>query len=97
MPEPTAGRTTGSAPDDTTTSSIAGRDAAGLRALFEAELRAARLAPPDYDLPDADRERLFAMWEDHLPLRGALRAAAMVLPEEPNFMLKPALPGGGGA
>jgi hypothetical protein len=97
VPEPTAGRTTGSAPDDTTTSPIAGRDAGGRRALFEAELRAARLAPPDYALPVADRERLFAMWEDHLPQRDALRAAAIDLPEEPNFMLKPALPGGGGA
>ena len=84
MPEPTAGRTTG-------------RDAAGLRALFEAELRAARLAPPDYELPEADRERLYAMWEDHRPRRDALRAAALELPEEPNFMLKPTLPGGGGA
>ncbi len=75
----------------------AGRDAADLRALFEAELRAARLAPPDYDLPEADRERLFAMWADHLPQRDVLRAAAIELPEEPNFMLKPTLPGGGGA
>ena len=97
MPEPTAGRTPGPTPGESTRRPTAGRDAAGLRALFEAELRAARLAPPDYDLPAADRERLFAMWEDHLPLRDALRAAAMALPEEPNFMLKPALPGGGGA
>ena len=73
----------------------AGRDAAALRALFEAELRAARLASPDYDLPIADRERLYAMWEDHLPQCDALRAAAMDLPEEPNFILKPTLPGGG--
>ena len=75
----------------------AGRDAAALRALFEAELRAARLASPDYDLPIADRERLYAMWEDHLPQPDAMRAAALELPEEPNFMLKPALAGGGGA
>ena len=97
MPEPTAGRTTEPTSGGPTTSPSAGRDEAELRALFEAELRAARLAPPDYDLPDADRERLFAMWEDHLPTRDALRAAATDLPEEPNFMLKPALPGGGGA
>ena len=77
--------------------STAGRDEVELRGLFEAELRAARLAPPDYDLSEADRERLFAMWADHLPQRDALRAAAMDLPEEPNFMLKPALPGGGGS
>ena len=91
MPEPTAGRPTG----PTSGQPAAGRDAAGLRALFEAELRAARLAPPDYDLPAEDRERLYAMWEDHLPTRDALRAAALELPEEPNFMLKPTLPGGG--
>ena len=93
MPEPTTGRPTG----PTSGIPAAGRDAAGLRALFEAELRAARLAPPDYDLPVADRERLYAMWEDHLPQRDALRAAAPELPEEPSFMLKPTLPGGGGA
>lgn len=97
MAKPTAGRTPGPTPGDAPTSPTAGRDAAGRRALFESELRAARLAPPDCDLPEADRERLFTMWEDHLPQRDALRGAAMDLPEEPNFMLKPALPGGGGA
>ena len=91
MPEPTTGRMSG----QNSGAPVAGRDAAGLRALFEAELRAARLAAPDYDLPEADRERLYAMWEDHLPQRDALRAAALELPEEPNFMLKPTLPGGG--
>ena len=91
MPEPTAGRQT----DASAATPAAGRDVEGLRALFEAELRAARLAPPNYDLPADDRERLYAMWEDHLPTRDALRAAALDLPEEPSFMLKPTLPGGG--
>jgi len=69
----------------------------GLRAQFEAELRAARLDSPDFPIPDADRERLFAMWEHQIPVRDALRDAALDLPEEPNFMLKPTLPGGGGS
>lgn len=73
------------------------RDAAGSRALFEAELRAARLAPADVPLPEIDRDRLYDMWASHLPARHQLRTAELALPDEPNFVLKPTLPGGGGS
>ena len=42
-----------------------GADRAALRAHFDAEVLAA-----DLTVPDADREHLFAMWAEHLPLRG---------------------------
>jgi hypothetical protein len=50
-----------------------------LRARFDAEMRAAglSLAGRDYDL-------LFALWAEHLPQRGALRAAIPALDEEPD-------------
>ena len=70
----------------------AGRDEAELRELFAAELRVAGLR-----VPDDDRERLFAMWVDHLPNRDALRAAALRPEEEPILMEKAAtLPPVGG-
>ena len=70
----------------------AGRDEAELRELFAAELRVAGLR-----VPDDDRERLFAMWADHLPNRDALRAAAPRPDEEPTLMEKAAtLPPVGG-
>ena len=49
-----------------------------LRARFDAELTAAGLAITgrDYDL-------LFAMWQEHLPQREALRAAAPAPEDEP--------------
>lgn len=67
-----------------------GRDPAALRALFDAEVLAAALV-----VTDDDRERLFAMWSDHLPTRDRLRAAELALPEEPSFVEKPTLLGGG--
>ena len=70
----------------------AGRDEQELRELFAAELRVAGLR-----VPDDDRERLFAMWVDHLPNRDALRAAAPRPDEEPTLMEKAAtLPPVGG-
>jgi hypothetical protein len=48
------------------------------RARFDAEVIAAGLT-----LDAGDRERLFAMWLDHLPARDALRAAAPADEEEP--------------
>ena len=65
-------------------------DEAAHRAQFDAEIRAAGLA-----LSPDDRERLFAMWADHLPMRDSLRAAAPALEEEPSFVEKPTQPGGG--
>jgi len=49
-----------------------------LRARFDAELTAAGLAITgrDYDL-------LFAMWQEHLPQREALRAAVPAPEDEP--------------
>ena len=61
------------------------RDEAELRELFAAELRVAGLR-----VPDEDRERLYAMWVDHLPQRDALRAAAPRPEEEPTLMEKAA-------
>jgi hypothetical protein len=49
-----------------------------LRARFDAELAAAGLT-----VTGRDRELLFAMWQEHLPQREALRAAAVALEEEP--------------
>jgi hypothetical protein len=49
-----------------------------LRARFDAELAAAGLT-----VTGGDRELLFAMWEEHLPQREALRSAAVALEEEP--------------
>ena len=51
---------------------------ADLRARFDAELAAAGLT-----VTGRDRELLFAMWQEHLPQREALRAAAVALEEEP--------------
>ena len=70
--------------------SSAGNDPAALRARFDAEVLAA-----DLTVPEADREHLFAMWAEHLPLRDSLRAASMALEEEPSFLEKPAAAGAG--
>jgi hypothetical protein len=67
-----------------------GPDQAALRAQFDAEVRAA-----DLTVPDADREPLFAMWVEHLPLRDSLRTASIALEEEPSFTQKPAQYGAG--
>ena len=67
-----------------------GTDPAALRAQFDAEVQAA-----DLTVPEADREHLFAMWAEHLPLRDSLRAASVALEEEPSFTQKPAQPGAG--
>jgi hypothetical protein len=67
-----------------------GADRAALRAQFDAEVLAA-----DLTVPDADREHLFAMWAEHLPLRDSLRTASLALEEEPSFTQKPAQLGAG--
>ncbi len=67
-----------------------GHDPAALRAQFDADVRAAAIP-----LSDDDRERLFAMWADHLPTRDRLRGADVALEEEPSFIEKPTVPGGG--
>ena len=67
-----------------------GHDPAALRAQFDAEVRAAAVT-----LTDDDRERLFAMWSDHLPTRDRLRSAEIALAEEPSFAEKPTQPGAG--
>ena len=67
-----------------------GNDPAALRARFDAEVLAA-----DLTVPEADREHLFAMWAEHLPLRDSLRAASVALEEEPSFTQKPAQLGAG--
>ena len=67
-----------------------GDDPAVLRAQFDAEVRAA-----DLTVPEADREHLFAMWAEHLPLRESLRTAGVTLEEEPSFTQKPARLGAG--
>lgn len=51
---------------------------ADLRARFDAEVAAAGLA-----VTGRDRDLLFAMWQEHLPQREALRAAAVAPEEEP--------------
>jgi hypothetical protein len=63
---------------------------AALRAQFDAEVLAA-----DLTVPDADREHLFAMWAEHLPLRDSLRLASIAPAEEPSFTQKPAQLGAG--
>jgi hypothetical protein len=63
---------------------------ADLRAQFDAEVLSA-----DVSVPTDDREHLFAMWLEHLPLRDSLRAASMALEEEPSFTQKPAQAGAG--
>ena len=60
------------------------------RARFEAEMELAGLS-----LSEADRERLFVMWQDFLPYREQLRSASVDPNEEPSFIEKPCLPGGG--
>lgn len=67
-----------------------GPDPAALRAQFDAEVLTA-----DLTVPDADREHLFAMWIEHLPLRDSLRTASLALEEEPAFTQKPAQVGAG--
>lgn len=62
-----------------------GRDARELRARFDAELRVGGL-----DVTGKDRERLYAMWEDHLPMRDAMRGAVLAPDEEATFIQKPA-------
>ena len=51
---------------------------ADLRARFDAELTAAGLT-----VTGRDRDLLFAMWQEHLPQRESLRAAAVTPEEEP--------------
>lgn len=63
---------------------------AALRAQFDAEVLAA-----DLTVPDADREHLFAMWAEHLPLRDSLRRAGIAPAEEPSFIEKAAVAGAG--
>ena len=70
--------------------SSVGNDPAALRARFDAEVLAA-----DLTVPEADREHLFAMWADHLPLRDRLRDVSFALEEEPSFTQKPAQLGAG--
>jgi hypothetical protein len=67
-----------------------GNDLAALRAQFDAEVLSA-----DVSVPTDDREHLFAMWLEHLPLRDSLRAASVALEEEPSFIEKPAAFGAG--
>jgi hypothetical protein len=67
-----------------------GPDRAALRARFDAEVVAA-----DLTVPAADREHLFAMWAEHLPLRDSLRAASVAPEEEPSFTQSPARLGAG--
>ena len=67
-----------------------GQDLAALRAQFDAEVLSA-----DVSVPPDDREHLFAMWLEHLPLRDSLRAASVALEEEPSFTQKPAQAGAG--
>lgn len=67
-----------------------GANEAALRARFEAEVLAA-----DLTVPAADREHLFAMWAEHLPMRDSLRRASVARDEEPSFTQKPAQLGAG--
>jgi hypothetical protein len=67
-----------------------GPDPSAVRAQFDAEVVAAGLT-----VPDADREHLFAMWVEHLPLRDSLRIASVALEEEPSFTQKQAQAGAG--
>ena len=67
-----------------------GANAAALRAQFDAEILAA-----DLTVPEADREHLFAMWAEHLPMRDSLRRSGVALEEEPSFTQKPAQLGAG--
>ena len=60
------------------------------RARFEAEVTAA-----DLRLGPEDRERLFGLWTRALPYREALRAAPIAREEEPSFVEKPTMLGGG--
>lgn len=70
--------------------SSGGNDQAALRAQFDAEVLAA-----DLPVPAADRDHLFAMWAEHLPMRDSLRSASIALEEEPSFIEKPAAAGAG--
>ena len=66
------------------------RDDHARRVRFEAEVTAA-----DLRLSPEDRERLFDLWTRALPSREALRAAPIAREEEPAFVEKPAMLGGG--
>jgi hypothetical protein len=66
------------------------RDDRARRARFEAEVTAA-----DLRLSPEDRERLFELWTRALPYREALRAAPIAPEEEPAFVEKPTMLGGG--
>ena len=66
------------------------RDDRALRARFEAEATAA-----DLRLSAEDRERLFELWTRALPFRDALRVAPIDREEEPAFVEKPTMLGGG--
>jgi hypothetical protein len=65
-------------------------DQAALREQFEAEVRVA-----DIVVSADDREHLFRMWADQVPLRERLRSADLALEEEPSFIQKPAQLGAG--
>jgi hypothetical protein len=66
------------------------RDDHARRARFEAEVTAADLL-----LSPEDRERLFQTWTGALRYREALRAAPIAREEEPAFVEKPTMLGGG--
>ena len=66
------------------------RDDHARRARFEAEVIAA-----DLRLSPEDHERVFDLWTRALPYREALRAAPIAREEEPAFVEKPTMPGGG--
>ena len=66
------------------------RDDRALRARFDAEVTAT-----DLRLSPEDRERLFELWTRALPFRDALRAAPIAREEEPAFVEKPTMLGGG--
>lgn len=60
------------------------------RARFEAEIELAGIS-----LSGTERERLFVMWQGFLPYREQLRSSQVDPVEEPSFIEKPCLPGGG--
>jgi hypothetical protein len=60
------------------------------RERLEAELTLAGLS-----VREADKERLFVMWQGFLAQRQALRSAAVEPTEEPSYIEKPCQPGGG--
>jgi hypothetical protein len=64
-------------------------DATDPRRRFEAELQAA-----DLDIPEAEREKLFVLWQNYLPHRHALRSTPIPIESEPTFIEKPTTRGG---